>query len=192
MKDSLQYYKHHAIGGCFGTSLANALILYAKYANGSGPFYAGLAQQVRESFREHPFVTPEGGVHRSLSTRLISELTDGVFEARYHRRGLSTSEELRESFASFYPLSLVDSLMQVEAEERSHGRILTINGILPTVNLPCIGTNYTVAGEGHAFVVRNIEMTPEVLIAMIQDGDQIKWGDLEENLTGLIELRPSL
>ncbi len=192
MKDSLEYYGHHTIGGCFGTSLANTLIMYAKCANGHGPFYANLAKTVRASFKEHPFVTSKGGVHRSLSTRIVSELTSGRFEARYHRRGTYTPQELRESFETFYPTDKVDYFMQVEAEERAAGRILGMNGTIPVVLLPCIGTNVVASKEGHAFVVRSIDHTPEVLVATIQDGDQMLWRNLEENLTGLIELRPSL
>ncbi|MBI2102452.1 hypothetical protein HYT55_01325 [Candidatus Woesearchaeota archaeon] len=56
---------------CFGCSLANYFELIRE---------STLADKVYEEFRKHPFVAGNGNIEGGLATRLVSDLTDNIYE----------------------------------------------------------------------------------------------------------------
>ncbi len=68
---------------CFGCSLANYFELIREPA---------LADKVYAEFRKHPFVAANGNMHGGLATRLVSDLTDNVYEGLLQGSDFSDSQ----------------------------------------------------------------------------------------------------
>ncbi len=69
---------------CFGCSLANYFVLIGEPT---------LADKIYAEFRKHPFVCPDGQMYGTLATRLVSDLTDYLYNGELLCGSLSPLEE---------------------------------------------------------------------------------------------------
>ena len=97
---------------CFGVSLAN----YFEF-NGQ----QGLAERVYDSFRDHPFVAPNGSVRALLCTRLVHDLTGGQYQGTF--KYLSFQPDTQESLSRYIGDHAMEALMAIN-EEIKAGRLL--------------------------------------------------------------------